>query len=62
MRLTKGNRTIDRVQMGLRTATPEEIQEHIRDLKLKGYRVEHRTKGLKYNGVLIGEKDLTDTP
>jgi hypothetical protein len=38
--------------IGLRTATTEEIQEMIADFTSQGLKVNHKTKGLPFNGIL----------
>jgi hypothetical protein len=41
------------ITIGLKTALEEEIDTFIKYWQGKGYKVEHRTKGLPYNGVLV---------
>lgn len=39
--------------IGLKTASQTEIEDLIKYWRGKGYKVEHRTEGLSYNGVLV---------
>ena len=38
--------------VGLRTATPSEIAQYMRDFRSQGFIVKHITEGLPFNGVL----------